>query len=311
MKQYQPGSHKLMHHTEHLQNIKEGYPCGPIHLSLFPNSKCNFNCSYCLGKNITNRTGELGLEEYKKLLHVLINNGLKAVEFSGLIGESTFWKHFNEAIEYTWKTGLCMSLITNGTNLKDIPDDTLKIIDWIRVSIQSPQHFDSIDFDRLKKLTRISTSYMLAEGDLDTNKKLYNVYKKIENKGIVMRVAVARPCSSPFEIHIKNAVHALGEPMFFSEKPSGKPLGCYAPYYRAAVDWNGNFLPCPSRQLTYDSEGKIPEGFALCHIKDLEVWLKNNPPHDLGYRCDFCGCGKQNNDLIYSLLHPVDDIDFV
>jgi len=311
LKQYQPGANKLIHHLDHLKLIKEGRVCGAIHLSFWPNANCNLNCSYCCGRNVMDRSKEINFQEYDDMLEVLIEKGLMALEFSGIIGEPTLWTHFDDGVRLAWERGVSLSLITNGTTLKNIPDSTLKMFKWIRISIQSPQHFESIDFGRLKELTRVSTSYMLAEGEEDVNKKLYNMYKKIEDKGIIMRVAVARPCSYVFENHIRHGVHSLGEPMFFSEKPSGKALGCYMAWVRGAVDWNGYFYPCPAIQLNPEYNGFIPEKFKLCHISNLEEWLDKNPPKDLGHKCTFCNCGKENNDLIHTLLKGVEDVDFV
>ena len=311
LSRYQPGANKLIHHLDHLKLIKEGRVCGAIHLSFWPNAKCNLNCSYCCGRNVTDRSKEVSLEEYKSMLDVMVAKGLKAIEFSGIIGESTLWKYFNEGVREAWERGLSLSLITNGTTLKDIPDETLRMFDWIRISIQSVQHFNSIDFKRLQALTRVNTSYMVAECDVDMNKKLYSMYKNIEDKGIVMRVAVARPCSAVFENHIRHGVQSLGEPMFFSDKPSGTPDGCYMAWCRGAVDWNGNFYPCPSIQLNPENNGYIPEKYKLCHISELENWFEMNPPHDLGHRCTYCNCGYQNNQLIHNLIKGIDDVDFV
>jgi hypothetical protein len=99
--------------------------------------------------------------------------------------------------------------------------------------------------------------------------------------------------------------------LFFSDKEMGSPFGCYSAWIRGAIDWNGNFLPCPSISLNEEYEGFVPEEFILCHISKLEEWLNENPPHDLGYRCEICNCGKSNNDFIHNLLQGGTDIDFV
>lgn len=307
---YSPGIHKFIHHLDHLKKIKNSEVCAPIHLSLWANSDCQFRCSYCCGKNIENRTGELSLEEYKKMIDDLVPYGLKALEFSGSIGEPLLWKHFNEAVIYAHEKNLKTSLITNGLKLKDISDEILSKLSWIRVSIQSDAHLKTIDFDRISKLTKISCSY-IVDNELENVKEIYNIFDYVKPKNIITRIAIQRPANDLEISLLKAYVNQLESPIFFSDKEAGKPLGCYMPWVRCAVDWNGNFLPCPSIQLNYDCEGKIPEGFALCHIKDIKQWLENNKPHDLGYRCEFCNCGKEHNDLIYNLIKGVEDVDFV
>ena len=64
-------------------------------------------------------------------------------------------------------------------------------------------------------------------------------------------------------------------------------------------------------QLNDKFDGEIPDNFALCHISELENWLINNRSRDLGYKCDFCNCGKEHNDLIYNLIKGIEDVDFV
>jgi len=94
-------------------------------------------------------------------------------------------------------------------------------------------------------------------------------------------------------------------------KEIGSSQGCYMLWIRAAIDWKGNFLPCPSIELSREHFGLIPESFGICKISELEQWLCENPVHDLGYRCSFCNCGKDANDFIYSLLQEVEDVEFV
>ena len=307
---YQPGVHKFIHHLDHLKKIKNGEVCAPIHLSLWPNSDCQLRCSYCCGRNIENRTGQLTFQEYVNLIYDLEKEGLKALEFSGSIGEPLLWEHFNRAVEYAHQLGIKMSLITNGLKLKSVPDDILSMLSWIRVSIQSVSHLKSIDFDRISKLTKVSCSYMV-DNELENTFAIEEIYRYVKEKNIVTRIAIQRPADKNAISVLNSLVNQYGSPLFFSNKEMGRPLGCYMPWVRAAVDWNGNFLPCPSIQLNYDNEGKIPEGFALCHIKDIREWLYSNKPHDLGYKCEFCNCGKEHNDLIHNLIKGVDDVEFV
>ena len=113
------------------------------------------------------------------------------------------------------------------------------------------------------------------------------------------------------ELHIKEYINSLGDHVFFSDKGTGIPLGCYMAWIRAAIDWQGYFLPCPSIQLNEEYIGRIPPSFCLCHISELEEWLLNNKPHDLGFKCSYCNCGKEHNDFIHGLLEEIEDAEFV
>lgn len=307
-KQYSPGLHKLIFHFDHLKKIINHEIVAPIHVSVWPTPKCQLKCSYCCCRNITDRSKELGLEEFKSTVNVLVKYGTKAIEFSGG-GESLLWPYFNEAVRYVYDKGIKLSLITNGFLLHTVPQDILSKFQWIRVSIISRRQISNIDLEYVKKATRVSSSYIIGnDEDLSCIEYLFELAKQ---KGIIIRVAVQRPSTLQRENDVENKVNKFGEPLFFSKKESGKPLGCYMAWIRAAIDWNGNFLPCPSMQLNLDSEGKIPENFPLCHISNLEEWLKSNPLHDLGYKCKFCNCGKEHNDFVFNLLQGVEDVEFV
>jgi MoaA/NifB/PqqE/SkfB family radical SAM enzyme len=307
-KQYSPGVHKLVYHIDHIKKVLEGRPVAPIHVSVWPTIKCQFNCSYCCCKNETDTEGELDIKGFKEASGVLYKYGTKAIEFSGG-GEPTLWGYFNEGVDFIHGKGMKLSLITNGVSISDLSIDTLSKFSWIRVSLQSIQHANSVAFSRIP--TRVSSSYIVTDvDDLDTVEALYRFSVK---NNIIVRVVTKKPCSEALNVIVRNFVAKFkdNKTLFFSDKEYGRPLGCYMAWIRAAIDWRGNFLPCPAIQLNKDNEGLIPKTFSLCHIRELEKWIVENPPRDLGYRCEFCNCGKEHNDFIYNLRNGVEDVEFV
>ena len=307
--QYSPGAHKLMHHLGHLEAMVAGKPVAPIHVSVWPTIRCQLRCSYCCCRNVVDRTvGDIDKDEFMSAVDVLAKYGTKAIEFSGG-GEPLLWPHLYEASKYVASKGIKLSLITNGLALKDVPLEVLSLFAWIRVSLHSVGHAKSIDFDRPRSVTRASASYIVsASDDLSCIPGLAAVAAE---KRLTLRIAVERPSTLERELEVGNSVGGFSPPLFFSHKESGAPLGCYMAWVRAAINWKGMFLPCPAMQLNYDSTGAIPESFPLCHISGLEEWILKNPPRDLGYRCGFCNCGKEHNDLIHSLSKEEEDVDFV
>jgi MoaA/NifB/PqqE/SkfB family radical SAM enzyme len=305
---YYPGIHKFLHHLDHIKAIVNREVIAPIHVSVWPTSECQCNCSYCCCRNDLHNGGEIHINDFKKCVDVLYKYGTKAMEFSGG-GEPLLWKYINEAISYAHEKGIKLSLITNGYSLKDIDDNVLSLFKWIRVSLHSFNHLNVIDFKRLSKLSNINASYIVS--NLKYLEELRHIHEFVKKENIIVRIAVSRPSTIEFEKAIENYVRIIGDPFFFSKKKLGVPLGCYMAWVRAAIDWRGMFLPCPSIQLNINSEGKIPENFSLCHINNLEEWLLNNKPADIGYRCEFCNCGKEHNDLIHMLFERVDDVEFV
>ena len=303
--EYRPGILKIIHHLDYLKAVKNKEVVAPIHVSVWPTIRCQLNCSYCCCRNVPIREGEINLLDFKSAVDVLSKYGTKAIEFSGG-GEPLLWSHLEEAVNYLHHKNIKISLITNGIALNNASKNMLSKFSWLRISINSLKNAEKIKFDDIP--TKYSASYIVSENNINDLKNLYDFAK---SKNLIVRIAVQRPATKEFDEKVENLIKDLGDPLFFAKKETGTPLGCYMAWVRAAIDWKGNFLPCPSIQLNLNSEGKIPDDFILCHITKLEEWLLKNTPHDLGYKCEFCNCGKEHNDLIYNLQKGVNDVDFV
>lgn len=304
-----PGIQKVVHHLSHLDKMQKGRPVGPIHLSVFPNNFCQLNCEYCCFKKTARNSDELSLHDFRMAVNVLTKYGLKALEFSGG-GDPLLWTSFNDAVNYAYDKGLKLSLVTNGLALKTIPKSVLEKFEWIRISIQSVKHAEKILSDyEFPYAVRHSMSFIVH--DYKSFDELRDLHEFAKKNAILIRVAPIRPCSEIFETVVGKEVKDLGEPLLFFKKEFGSPLGCYMPWIRAAIDWKGNFLTCPSIELTFESPGYIPDDFTICKIEDLEEWILETPVHDMGYRCTFCNPGKDTNDFIHNIMKPVEDVDFV
>jgi organic radical activating enzyme len=306
--QYAPGLKKLIHHQEHLSKIEKREIVGPIHLSVFPNNFCQLNCEYCCFSKTQRNSDELSLSDFKIAIDTLKKYGLKATEISGG-GDSLLWSNFDQAIEYAYSKNLKLSLVTNGLLLDSKSKDILEKFNWIRISVQSTEYAKKINMNHIPSNVKTSMSYIVYnKKSLSEIGKLYQFSK---DKNIIIRVAPIRPCDKLWEQKVQKKVEQYGHPLIFFNKEFGTPLGCYMIYLRAALDWNGNFLPCPSIELSPEHAGKIPEDFGVCKVSEIENWLSTNRPHDLGYQCSFCNCGKNSNDYIHDLLEKMEDVNFV
>jgi MoaA/NifB/PqqE/SkfB family radical SAM enzyme len=315
----EPGVRKLAQHLGHLDKMVKGDPVAPIHVSIWPTVRCQLNCSYCCCRNEDeyerspdaedgeNRNVELTLDDIKNVVDVLHRFGTKAIEFSGG-GEPTLWPHLEDAVDYIYAKGIKISLITNCLSVDHLKPETISKFAWVRVSIQSAGYAKKVNWKKFYPHTKLSFSYIVSEdGDLS---ELEKIHRYVFSENVTTRIAIQRPSKDGRELEVKNIVDTLGQPFFFSHKEVGTPKACYMAWVRAAIDWRGNFLVCPASQLSTNSEGKIYQSFGLCHIHDLEEWLIENPPRDLGYRCKFCNCGKEHNDFVDDLMKGVDDAEF-
>jgi len=306
--QYKPGLHKLVHHLDHLKKLQNREPSSPLHLSVFPTNFCQLECPYCGFRKVKRNNTELSFEDFSKAIDVLVKYGLKAMEQSGG-GDPLLWSHFDKATEYAYNKGLKLSLVTNGLELGHMSSKTLSLFSWIRVSIQSEAYARKIDLSKIPNNIKRSMSFIVH--DEKSFNELDKIHEFAKEKNILIRIAPNRPCDKSWANKVKDKAENLGHPFLFFEKSNETPNGCYMAWIRAALDWEGNFLPCPSIELTPECAGYIPDNFKLCKVSELEEWILNNPVHDLGHRCKFCNCGKDTNDFVYGMLQDIEDVDFV
>lgn len=310
--QYAPGSHKLIHHLSHLDKMVKGEIVAPIHVSIWPTVVCQRSCDYCCCTKHVNKTApeynHLNWDDFKNAIDVLLKYGTKAIEFSGG-GEPTLWKHFEEGVRYVHSKGIKLSLITNGLRFDKVSADVWGMFEWIRVSLHYMDHaYKEVNWNVVPKHVNVTCSYIITK--TEDKSILTDLSKFGKEFDKVVRIGLARPCSIKEEDEMESDVFSVGG-LLFSRKAPGSPKGCYMAWVRAAITWSGEFLPCPSIQLTDEFKGEIPKSFKVCHISSLEQWLTENTVKDLGYRCKFCNCGKENNDLIYDLLNGGEDVEFV
>lgn len=307
---YQPGLAKLVQHLDHLKAIKEGRPVAPIHVSFWPTIRCQCACEYCCCRNEDRDQPDLSWGAFDTAFKALASRGTKAIEFAGG-GEPLLWPYLPEAVRAVKQKGLKVSLITNGLALGDTDERTVRQFDWIRFSIQSVAHAQSIPLGPPPHTVRVSASHVVAEDAINQD-ELAALHRFMTETAMVTRIAVAQPWRSAEKVALlRSIVEELGPPFFWSHKPLGASLGCYMPWVRAAVMWTGYFLPCPSVMLTPGAIGRVLDDFKLCHVSELGEWLDTHPPKDVGFRCSFCNCGRDYNDLLHGLLGGIADADFV
>ena len=133
---------KIFYHKELLDRLENSERCNPLYIRIKPTNICNHNCYYCHYKN-----PYLVLDEYcpndmiprEKMLEIVSDMremGVKAVTFSGG-GEPLVYPYIEETMEEVIKSGIDLSIITNGSMLKGKKAELLAKAKWVRISIDS------------------------------------------------------------------------------------------------------------------------------------------------------------------------------
>ena len=139
--QYTSTGIKFWRHKNNLENYKNLNPSTVISTHISPEGACNLKCPYC---SVTYRDtfSRLPLEVIQDYVEKLMQRGLKAVILTGG-GEPTVYKDFNKLVRYLKSSGLEVALITNGTQTQRVEEDVWGMFDWIRVSVNLFDNWES------------------------------------------------------------------------------------------------------------------------------------------------------------------------
>src|SRR3989344_2186876 len=217
------------------------------------NSGCNFRCKFCLNnwKYDSKPMSNLKLDEKLKILDKLKEINVENLTISG--GEPLLDKDLPDFVNYGFKLGFNMNLLTNGSLIKE---EFLEKIEGKLESIQVSLEGDE-DVHNLLTETR---SYPSGYGKKNWKDLMIDVkeYEKfilqlndlaVKNKDIIFRIAGPTPMC----LLEKNKIN-----LYFNT--------CGAGVNEIAINPDGEILPCPSWQ----------EGIGNILKEDFKTIL-NNP----------------------------------
>ncbi len=157
MDKYRADDHKLMYHPDRVNDWLSGENIYPIYAEISPTTLCNHKCIFCALDFVDHTPKFLDSKILTDRLYEMGKLGVKAIMYAGE-GEPLLHKDINNIILSTKDAGIDVAITTNGVLLnKELVDNTLKRISWIKVSIDagtkerhSDIHKTNIkDFDRI------------------------------------------------------------------------------------------------------------------------------------------------------------------
>lgn len=237
--------------------------------------RCNLNCEYCYNKNKLNSTTEMNLAQWKQTIDVLKESSEPRIYFTG--GEPTLYKDFDAVVDYVYEAGLKMELLTNGTMLHRINEETLKKLNAITVSLdnigdaktyrKNSEQYNVLDNILMVHNKNIKTT-VRSVVSTDTIEETDEVRKYLSKYGINHINSIYIP-NSPDEI-CKVPLEAAPESMdeYYSIQDIGR---CSACFKVLAVDPSGNIYPCQSL---------MSDEFVLGNVKEKD-WLNTVKNHSL------------------------------
>ena len=138
------GGLKIIWHNDKLKSFINDEITAPIYIRIKPTNICNHRCFYCSyspeAKNILSETinpkDEIPKDKMMEILGDLRDMKVKAVTYSGG-GDPLVYPYITEVLKKTLDSGIDLSMITNGQNLKGENAKILAKAKWVRVSLDS------------------------------------------------------------------------------------------------------------------------------------------------------------------------------
>lgn len=285
---------KFWRHKEAMMSYvgKLGNTVISTHIS--PEGSCNLNCAYC-SVSKRKRNFRISFETIQDYVIKLKSRGLKAVILTGG-GEPTLYPFFNELVHWLHdEQNLEVALITNGTNIDRVRQDTWDLFSWVRVSINFFDKFEErIRFPQIKGILGASMVYvgqpmeefekvvkLIGTGDVKYVRVLPNCL--LEQKELIQK-----------HIEIENVLKELGDDRFFHQfKLHGKPCSkvCHQAYFRPYLSEvnGGTVFPCDSLVLN-DCQEHFNEKYAICTADQILDFMdgKIEMQFDAREMCDGC-----------------------
>lgn len=131
---------KILAHLKETDSIVSGNLTYPISCEIDTSNYCQNNCEWCIYKDYlkANRC-HLDLDLYKEIVNQLKFNGCKSITFTGG-GEPTMNPNIKEMIDFAYRKGFKLGLITNGIRLNEIKERLFKF-EFVRVSLDAINAF--------------------------------------------------------------------------------------------------------------------------------------------------------------------------
>ena len=159
---------------------------GKLKVNLHLTQACNYHCRHCFAMFPEPR--DLSPERWKDIISGLAESGLvSAINFAG--GEPVFCRGFPELVSFAHDKGFLLSIITNGSLLRNeklFPRELFPMISMFGFSI------DSLNYDTLRRIGRYD-----SRGNI------------LGRQGFIDTVRLIRECSPSASIKINTVVSKL------------------------------------------------------------------------------------------------------
>lgn len=290
----------------------------PRHLQISITNKCNLKCSFCSCAD-REKGLEMELSRVEKIAEEYAELGCVAVTITGG-GEPLLHPHINEIVREFHINNIKVGLVTNGLVLNLLRDDTLKMIDWIRISFD-----DSRDFREVKQVLNIMpmTTTDWAFSYVISRQPNFSKIKEVIEVANAKNFTHVRIVSDLLDLKympemddIKEAVRAMGVDdhlVVYQGRKNYNTLGteeCLISLLKPMIDTDGGMYPCCGAQYALDDPSReYNDEMCMGNAEDARkiFWFQG---HFDGSKCKRCYYSEYNT-LLQSLVNPVSHKEFL
>lgn len=316
---YTSTGRKFWFHQEQMDTYATGTGNTAISTHIAPEGACNLSCPYC---SVTYRDTHSRIDFYTVLDYILRlkERGLKAVILTGG-GEPTAYPDFNRLVRMICLLDLRVALITNGTLAHKVEDDVWGAFDWVRVSINFFENWESrilvprgkMRSDCVVGLSTVFTHKHERPEELRVGwKKIYKKVKLLADAMDAQYVRVLPNCLLPQEQLLAShrdldlALAEVEDDRFFQQnKVHRAPVcnTCHQSFFRPYLSeesnpWDGKpgtVFPCDSVVLNApvkgaEGYGKFMRQYAICRPSEVGNYLDGKIKTSFVPSADCAGC---------------------
>lgn len=290
----------------------------PFHPQISLTNACNLNCEFCSCAEV-DRAEELDFVKAESILWKLHSLGARVLTITGG-GEPTLYPKFNQFIELVKDTlEMQVGMVTNGTTLKDIPDEILKRWTWCRVSVSDDRDIktllDSV-VDAVRRAPEVDWAFsyvVTAEYDIEKIAQIVKMANEFNFTHVRLVSDLTNlnyvPDLGNVMMEMQNLVVDDRRVIYQGRKTStrGTP-NCLISLIKPFIGTDGKVYPCCGVQYAIN-DLSLNFDERLCMGEDL--WdIYNKQKNFDGSVCDVCYY-HHYNDLLYKLIMDVDHEDFL
>ncbi|MCM8795459.1 MAG: radical SAM protein [Candidatus Omnitrophica bacterium] len=286
----------------------------PIHVQLNPTNKCNQNCTFC-SCGLRDKNKEIPFERATSIIEIFYHLETKAITITGG-GEPTLYRDLGKLIDFIYRKGIKIGLVTNGLQLDSIADKVEKLT-WCRISFSDQQKAERYLLNKLlhfkKKYPKVDwgLSYVITRYfDKKNLSELINFTDKNKLSHIRIVSDLLDLDNVPdISSWLSNFNDSYGRIIYQRRKdykPGRNP--CYLSLLKPNIGPDGNMYPCCGVQYVLKKASlDFPPSMSMGdNIKNIYVKQKFFD----GRRCQRCYY-DQYNQIIALMMEDIKHKEFI